>query len=428
MSIAPPRIWTPEAIAHAKTVLAKHTRIVHAAQELGITMRSLCKAFESRGDRASKYLVKPDWAKTMPEGQRLRGNSTLLDSVGGVREKWVKTERDSEDPPDPPVPTEGFSVKKVSVNTDAQGFERQRWTQHVKDEQTRFEEFKSAVAEWAKTIAPLPRLKSPKNGDADLFTIIPLGDPHIGLLAWGKETGDNHDLKIAEADLVRAIDLLVDRSPSSARAALVNVGDFFHAQDDRQVTPASGHKLDVDARSGKVLQTGIRILERLCCRMLEKFRKVECVNVPGNHDPHMAMMIAELLKRSFKNEPRMIVHDAFDPFVYLRHGKNLIGVHHGDGVKMENLGEVMATRRAKDWGETEYRMWITGHIHHKRVLELPGCDVESFNTLAGKDFWTHWKGYEARRYLSAITLHSEYGPAHREIVDLRLIRATKEKS
>ena len=49
-----------------------------------------------------------------------------------------------------------------------------------------------------------------------------------------------------------------------------------------------------------------------------------------------------------------------------RFGKNLIGVTHGDTVKAQQLGPVMACDRPEDWGETAYRFWYTGHVHQNR--------------------------------------------------------------
>src|SRR5690606_7531590 len=118
-------------------------------------------------------------------------------------------------------------------------------------------------------------------------TVYPLGDPHIGMLAWAKETGQDFDLQIAERDLTRAIDLLVDRAPSSKMAVLGNVGDFFHAEGDDQKTPTGGNKLDCDTRWAKITDVGFNIMRRLIDRLLTKHGVVHVVNVPGNRDPKM---------------------------------------------------------------------------------------------------------------------------------------------
>ena len=72
------------------------------------------------------------------------------------------------------------------------------------------------------------------------------------MLAWADEVGENFDLKIVERELCECLAQLVARSPATEEAIITNLGDFWHAQDDRQLTPGSGNKLDVDGRSGKV--------------------------------------------------------------------------------------------------------------------------------------------------------------------------------
>ena len=108
-------------------------------------------------------------------------------------------------------------------------------------------------------------------------------------------------------------------------------------------------------------------------------------------------------------------------FHYYRHGKVLLGVHHGDMVKPADLGGLMATDRPTDWGETEFRYWYTGHIHTNKKFELPGVEVESFRTLAGKDAWTHGSGYRSGRDMYAIALDREFGEVERHRVDIKML-------
>lgn len=416
---------TPEE-AKVLKALAAHGSAAGAASALGITrgalrdrMRRLKRRAASRG-----YSPEHDWTHAVPEGHRVKGNSTLYGPDGKVDGQWVKSERDSDDPPAfAPVP-EGHLVKKVSTLLDAQGKVRAQWLQAPKDEQTRWDEFWAACERHANAYkgaaepAPAPELV-----DEDTCTVYPLGDPHIGMLAWAKETGQDFDLQIAEKDLTRAINLLVDRAPSSRMAVLANVGDFFHAEGDDQRTPASGHKLDCDTRWAKITDVGFNIMRRLIDRLLTKHDVVYVVNVPGNHDPKMARMLTMWLSAVYEREPRVEIADNRNPYIYLTHGKNLLGFAHGDGAKPEALPSIMAADRPSEWGKTEYRVWFTGHIHHQTRKEYPGCVIESFRTLAARDYWHASKGYRSGQSLSCITLHKEYGEITRSTVDIKLVRA-----
>lgn len=382
-------------------------------------MRRLTRRAASRG-----YSPDHDWTHPVPEGHRVKGNSTLYGPGGQVDGQWVKSERDSDDPPAfEPVP-EGHLIKKVSTLLDAQGQVRAQWLQAPKDEQTRWDEFWAACERNAEKYKGLVEsTKAPKFSDADTCTLYPLGDPHIGMLAWAKETGQDFDLHIAERDLLRAVDLLVDRAPPSKTGILANVGDFFHAEGDDQRTPTGGNKLDVDTRWAKISDVGLSIMRHLIDRLLEKHALVIVVNVPGNHDPKMARMLNMWLSAVYEREPRVQVTDNRNPYIYITHGKVLLGFAHGDGAKREQLPSIMAADEPAEWGASEYRIWITGHIHHETCKEFPGCTVESFRTLAARDYWHSWKGYRSGQSLSCITLHKDYGEITRSKVDIKLVRA-----
>lgn len=374
-----------------------------AADELGITVSAVRNRIYHLRKRAARAGHRPP-----PKPVEPFSDPFPVEDVSPLRE---------------PVP-EGHHVKKVSTLLDAQGQIRAQWLQAPKDEQTRWDEFWAACERNSEKYKGLAEPTTPPVfSDADTCTLYPLGDPHIGMLAWAKETGQDFDLRIAERDLLRAVDLLVDRAPCSNVGILANVGDFFHAEGDDQRTPTGGNKLDVDTRWAKISDVGLSIMRHLVGRMLKKHAFVIVVNVPGNHDPKMARMLNMWLAAVYEREPRVQVTDNRNPYIYITHGKVLLGFAHGDGAKREQLPSIMAADQPAEWGASEYRLWITGHIHHETCKEFPGCIVESFRTLAGRDYWHSWKGYRSGQSLSCITLHKEYGEITRSKVDIKLVRA-----
>ena len=78
----------------------------------------------------------------------------------------------------------------------------------------------------------------------------------------------------------------------------------------------------------------------------------------------------------------------------------------------------MAADRPEDWGNTEFRHWMCGHIHHWTAKEHPGVIVETFRTLAGKDAWHAGKGYRSRRDMNCIVFHAKYGEIQRIKCDI----------
>src|SRR5690242_8883564 len=101
---------------------------------------------KAREDASRGLAPEYDWTHPVPDGHRVKGNSTLYGPDGEVEGQWVESERDSDDPPAvEPVP-EGHHIRKVSTLLDGQGKVRAQWLQAPKDEQTRWSQFWQAYA------------------------------------------------------------------------------------------------------------------------------------------------------------------------------------------------------------------------------------------------------------------------------------------
>ena len=198
---------------------------------------------------------------------------------------------------------------------------------------------------------------------------------------------------------------LVRSAPASKQALVVNLGDLYHRDGIVAETSRSKHPLDVDGRFMKMFQVGVKVMRRCIESALEKHERVHVISAAGNHDESTAQALAVLLSIAYEKEPRVTVDLSPSLFYYYRFGKVLIGVHHGHSAKHSALPGVMAADRAKDWGETKFRHWLTGHVHHESVKEYPGVTVESFGTLAAKDAYAANGGWRSNRHMQAIVYH-----------------------
>lgn len=317
---------------------------------------------------------------------------------------------------------DGFQVARVSTNFKADGSIGQQWVIGTPDKERQRELFEMFVATLAEDVKPLKKLPSyPRHVDEDIMCVFPLGDPHYGLHAWWADAGEDFDLKIAE-DLTRgAIDRLVSVAPRAGTALLLNLGDMYHADNQKNLTQ-SGHQLDVDGRWAKVQQVGLRSMIHAILRMLEKFGKVVFRINRGNHDGHSAYALALMLSCYFHNEPRVEVDLSPAAVWYYRFGQNLIGSTHGDTIKGPDMVSIMAADRPEDWGSTKFRMWLVGHVHHQDVKEYRGCVVEYFRTLAARDAWHAGQGYRAGRDMRCIVLHKDLGETERHRCDVGMLK------
>lgn len=270
-----------------------------------------------------------------------------------------------------------------------------------------------ALESLAQDIEPLPAI--PYEGHKakpDLFTVIPLGDPHIGLLTWSKEVGEDWDLDIANRVYRKVFTRLLKRLPDTEICVLVNTGDFYHADNIHGMTSRSGHRLDLDGRHGKWLDAGFSILRMFIDACLAKYKRVEFVNVPGNHDDILGRALGSFAQQLYLNNPRCNVQRGDNPFQYFHKGEVLLGFAHGHTCKLSSLPGKMADDQHKLWGQTTYRHWITGHVHHNQWLQFkehPGCTVETVGIIPPKDAYAHGGGYGAQRGIQGLIFDSKRG-------------------
>jgi hypothetical protein len=86
----------------------------------------------------------------------------------------------------------------------------------------------------------------------------------------------------------------------------------------------------------------------------------------------------------------------------------------------------MAVSRRDDWAAADFRHYYFGHIHHETAKEVGDVRVESFQTIASKDAFSHSHGFNSGRSLTSITLHAQDGEIGRHRVNIRPPKRTKQ--
>lgn len=381
------RAWATVRQLEYIEAVEKHGSIRKAAKALGVNKNAVQGSIKSLRAKAAAQGYSPahDMTKTVPDGFKVRGVSTYYDRDGKPAGQWVKS----------------------SVDHDRQA-----------------EVMRAALEAMAEDLPRVtPRPANDSAYGSGLMACYPVGDAHIGMLSWREETGESWDLKIAEEVHCSAMARLVDLAPACEEAAIVNLGDWFHADNLDGVTSRSGHRLDMDSRFAKMARIGVKIMRTMIETALTKHKRVRVINAVGNHDDTTSMMLSICLANVYEHEPRVIVDTNPGPCHYIRHGAVLVGVHHGHSIKPDRLPGVMAADRAKDWGETEHRYWWMGHVHHQSLKDHPGVTVESFRTLAAKDAYASWSGYRAPRDMKVIILHDKRGEVARYTVQPEMLEA-----
>jgi hypothetical protein len=153
----------------------------------------------------------------------------------------------------------------------------------------------------------------------------------------------------------------------------------------------------------------VRILRRVINLALETHERVHVVCAEGNHDIASSGWLAIALDGIYEDNPRVMIEDSPLPFYRYRHGKVLLGFHHGHTKDRSSLPMLFAQQFRAEWGETEHTYIHTGHRHHVDEKDSMGVRLVQHATLAARDAYAARHGYHAARQAVAITYHEDYG-------------------
>lgn len=258
---------------------------------------------------------------------------------------------------------------------------------------------------------------------------INMPDVHWGMLAWGKETGSDWDIKIAERVYHDAGETLLQRALSNEffiEQIILPVGsDFFHTNDQTNQTPKEQNRLDVDTRLAKIFETAHMGLVNL----IDVCRQVAPVHVPwipGNHDEQSSWFLAKNLESWYRQCEDVTFDVASSPRKRYLYGKTLIGYTHGGEEKERDLVGIMAGTWPEEWAASHYREWHIGHRHKKKEMFVlvgdtysGGVWVRMVPSLSAKDYWHSSKGYMSVRAAEAFLYDFEYGPIETYSTNIR---------
>jgi len=330
-----------------------------AARQLGIPVRTLAY-------RLHKAM--------MPDGQKLKGTSTLYDKDGNERMTWVKTTADLE--------------RQQDMLREA--------AQALKD-----------------SIPPAkPSKSSPRTKDS-LASVYVLTDYHLGQLSWAEETGADWNIEIAEQMLVDWFSAAIEAAPKSETAVLAQLGDFLHYDSLEAVTPTSKHVLDADSRYCQIVRVAIRAMRRIVTMLLQKHINVHIVLCEGNHDLASSVWLREMFKAFYEQEPRVTVDNSPNPYYAVEWGNTSLFFHHGHKKRLNEISQTFAGLYRQLWGKTKYSYAHMGHLHHVASKEDSLMIVEQHPTLAAKDAHSASGGYVSNRGACVITYSKEYGEVSR---------------
>lgn len=336
-----------------------------------------------------------------------------------LRSRWNRAQAAGMTPKNPthPIhdPAGGYLVKGTSTLVGADGATKLQWIKTQIDHDKFRAMVEAACKAAAEDVRPYARTKAPKNTREQLATLYTLTDCHVGMLAWGKETGEPWDLEIAERTLTGVMLDMMEAAPPSEVGIVNQLGDFLHFDSLKPLTPEHGHILDADSRYQKIVAVAVRILRRVVDGALAKHKRVQIYMHEGNHDPAGSVWLRVLFSALYEKNPRVTVEQSPLPYVAYQHGKTMLCFHHGHMAKNNSLPLLFAAKFPQMWGATAKRYIHTGHRHHVEEKEHPGVKLVQHPTIAAADAYAARGGWLSERQATSMTYHKEAGEVARGI-------------
>jgi len=317
---------------------------------------------------------------------------------------------------------EPYYVKGKSQYYDKDGKPAGVWVKSDIDKEKQHKMMEEAIIAMCEEIPKhKPSNSLPKNTLSDLLNCYVISDYHLGMMAWGEESGADWDLKIAEETLIKWFQQAIKLSPDSKTAIFCNLSDALHWDGLEAVTPANRHVLDADTRFQKVVRVCIRLFRKIIDMLLQKHEKVVMINVGGNHDPASTVWLREMFHSFYGDTDRVEVDNGADLYCCYEHGATSLFFHHGHKRKVGNIDSVFAAKYRDVFGRTKYSYAHMGHLHSVDVKETNLMLIEQHRTLAAHDAYASQGGWISGRDAKVITYHKDYGEVSRVVVGIDMI-------
>lgn len=301
-----------------------------------------------------------------------------------------------------------------AYDDEGRKIETVRWTA---PKQEQVDDIVTRVREAFEGMEPATPVPAPEYVNAQLCTVYPIADVHLGMLAWNRTSGRDYDTDIASERVKSWVAQCVAASPASDTAVILDIGDYTHADNDTYQTPRSKHVLDVDTRMFRTLDVGIATLAAAVEMALTRHKKARVCILPGNHDSTIYLAVMFALAERYREDSRVEVHKQPSEFFLHEFGRVMIAAHHGDKAKADRLVHFVADEFAEAWGRTKHRFLFTGHKHSHKSQDIGGMKWEQLRAVAERDAYAVSHAYSARAQLQAITYHIERGEVQRVSVN-----------
>ena len=305
---------------------------------------------------------------------------------------------------------EGFNTKRISTAYKEDGSVAVQWHIQEPEKEGLQNQIKEMIEGLSEDIPKLKKVAAPKKTQSQLMNNIVIGDPHLDMLAYSKETGADWDIKIACEQHLSAVLELLERAPKARTGMLTILGDSLHRDSMKAITPGSGNLVDVDGRVSRSIKYATRLFRTMVLEMLKTHTNVVVVFIRGNHSETLELCLRDMLAIAFEKNKRVSVLDNTSKHIPYSFGKNFLLATHGDRLTDQKKADIAVAMYREEHGDAKFTHILSGHVHHASVKEISGCFVETFQALPTPDAWHTESGFvTSDQSVCMLTYHEEGG-------------------
>ena len=261
------------------------------------------------------------------------------------------------------------------------------------DEQQIFENVNKFIEGYSPDYEKIKRKKG------NHLLVINPADIHIGKYASALETGEEYDCETAVMRVLEGVQGLIKKAEGfDIDKVLFCIGNDILHTDNVMSSTTKGTFQDTDGKWWEHYEIALMLYVK-CVEMLREIAPVDVLHSMSNHDYQSGFHLAHTLKSWFRKAEDVRFDVSVSARKYYQYGKNLIGLEHGDGAKMDKLPLLMANEKPKEWSETTHRYWYLHHLHHKikhKYLDTKdyiGVTIEYMRSPSSSDSWHSAKGF-----------------------------------
>ena len=212
-------------------------------------------------------------------------------------------------------------------------------------------------------LPPAPPIIQSEKSAAGKVAFFPHSDVHIGVDIDADRGGRDYTPEIAVERMKDGFAQCHAAIPPCETAIVLNNGDLTHANDDRDVTFKSQHRLKVKGSHRSNLRLATMATAWQIDMALTRSERVIYRPNRGNHDPNTPDTLTIALSLYYADNPRVTIDTSEREIWIYQRGLLFLSAWHGDKRKAEDVCKDIPPNFPAEYGASRFWYGYTGHFH-----------------------------------------------------------------